>query len=317
MRLAVMTLQRQLIAKKTPLDLLVKSGLLISPDKDKFENRLMFPITDVSGRVIAFGGRTLDGKEPKYLNTNNTVLFDKSNCLYGLEYARHSIVSSATAVIVEGYTDCIMAHAKGVCSVVATMGTSMTNAHGRLLKRFAKNVVLMFDSDTAGIAAANRALEICVSQNIDIRLAFVPEGKDPCDYLISAGKEKFEHLIENAVEVFKFKWDRLTGNLKNSDSLADNKAAIEEFLQTVASALLSGSVGDIERGLLVNRLSKIIGLNNHQINAELNKRYKTAEKTASYNLENQKVTSIDWGSGGFAAAQRQVLEVLLNEPEPL
>jgi DNA primase len=174
----------------------------------------------------------------------------------------------------------------------------------------------MFDSDIAGIAAANRALEICISQNIDIKLAFVPEGKDPCDYLIAAGKEKFEQLIENAVEVFKFKWDKLCTNLKTSGSLADNKASIEEFLQTVASALVSGSVGDIERGLLVNRLSKITGLSSNQINAELNKRYKTAEKTATYNLDNQS-NDIDLGGrrsskDSLKSAESRVSSILLK-----
>jgi DNA primase len=310
-------LAKTAVAKKASVDFLVKAGLLLNHNKDKFSNRLIFPITDATGRIIAFGGRTLDQSDPKYLNTSNTVLFDKSNCLYGLEHARHSIVSSATAVVVEGYTDCIMAHAKGVSNVVATMGTSLTAGHARLLKRFAKSVVLMFDSDTAGHAAANRALEICISHQIDIKLAFVPQGKDPCDYLISAGKEKFQLLIDNAVEVFKFIWDRLTQNLDKTDSLADNKAAIEEFLQTVAAALHAGSVSPIDRGLLVNRLSKIIGLNSSQINAELGKRMKSAATAAAYNLENQKVVSIDWGAGGFAAAQRQVLEVLLNEPKLL
>ncbi len=304
-------------AKKASVDFLIKAGLLLNLNKDKFSNRLIFPITDATGRIIAFGGRTLDQSDPKYLNTSNTVLFDKSNCLYGLENARHSIVSSATAVVVEGYTDCIMAHAKGVCNVVATMGTSLTAGHARLLKRFAKSVVLMFDSDTAGLAAANRALEICISHQIDIKLAFVPQGKDPCDYLIFAGKEKFQLLIDNAVEVFKFIWDRLTQNLDKTDSLADNKAAIEEFLQTVATALHAGTVSPIDRGLLVNRLSKILCLSSSQINAELAKKMKGAAATAAYNLENQKVVSIDWGAGGFAAAQRQVLEVLLNEPKLL
>ncbi len=301
--------------KRQPLDLLVKTGLLVNQNKDKFSNRLIFPITDTSGRIIAFGGRTLDNSDPKYLNTNSTPLFDKSNCLYGLEYARHGMVASATAVVVEGYTDCIMAHAKGINNVIATMGTSLTTGHGKLLKRFAKNVVLMFDSDTAGQAAANRALEVCIAEQIDIKLAFVPQGKDPCDYLISAGQEKFQHLIDNAVEVIKFKWDKLTSHLEKTDTLADNKVAIEEFMQTVANAMQAGAIGHIERGLLVNRLSKILHLTSRQIDEELNKKFKVAQRTAAYNLENQKSVCLEWGSGALAAAQRQILEVILNEPK--
>jgi DNA primase len=304
-------------ANKASVDLLVKAGLLVNPHKDKFSNRLIFPITDVGSRIIAFGGRTLDNSDPKYLNTNTTPLFDKSNCLYGLEHARHAIVSSGTAVIVEGYTDCIMAHEKGVCNVVATMGTSMTPGHGKILKRFAKSVVLMFDSDTAGMAAANRALEICISLQIDIKIAFVPQGKDPCDYLIAAGKEKFQQLIDNAVELFEFKWKRLTHNLQNTDSLADNKAAIEEFIQTIAAALQSNSVSDLDRNLIILRLSKVTGLTPKQINSQLTQKMKNAAAANSYNLENRKVVNVDCTTGGSAAAQKQVLEVLLNEPKLL
>ena len=193
----------------------------------------MFPITDVTGRVIGFGGRTLDEKGAKYINSPTTVLFDKSNSLYGLEQARHKIVSTETAVVVEGYTDVIMAHSKGCDNVVATLGTSFTPGQGRILRRYAKRVVLIFDSDVAGIEAANRALEICLSLHIDISMASVPEGKDPCEFLLSAGKEQFERLVDEAVDVFQFKWNRLAESFGKDETLAGRKAAVEEFLQTV------------------------------------------------------------------------------------
>jgi DNA primase len=173
-------------AKKAPLKLLAQAGLITAQNQDKFVNRLMFTITDVTGRVIGFGGRTLDNNGAKYINSPTTVLFDKSNSLYGLEQARHEIVTTGTAVVVEGYTDCIMAHQFGCGNVVATLGTSLTAGHGRILRRFAKKVVLVFDSDVAGIEAANRALDVCLAQRIDIKLAFVSEGKDPCDFLLVA-----------------------------------------------------------------------------------------------------------------------------------
>ena len=117
----------------------------------------MFTIADVTGRIIAFGGRTLSGEGAKYINSPTTALFDKSNALFGLDHARHQMVSSDTGVVVEGYTDCIMAHQFGVSNVVATLGTSFTAGHARILRRYAKKVVLLFDSDTAGLEAANRA----------------------------------------------------------------------------------------------------------------------------------------------------------------
>jgi DNA primase len=306
-------------ARNIPVKLLEQAGLVAGRAgnglDDKFVNRLMFTITDVTGRVIGFGGRILDGEGAKYINSPTTVLFDKSHTLYGLEQARHKIVSSGTAVVVEGYTDVIMAHSRGCDNVVATLGTSFTSGHGRILRRYAKKVVLVFDSDTAGIEASNRALDVCLAGHIDIALASVPEGKDPCDFLLAAGKERFERLVDQAVDVFQFKWNRLTESLGRDETLAGKKAAIEEFLQTVAASLLSGNLTAIERGLIVNRLCKIVGLDSRQVNAELHKRIARTAKTTSYDVENQKVRSVDLGSGLLAAAQREVLEVLLNEPK--
>ncbi|MFH1716486.1 MAG: toprim domain-containing protein, partial [Planctomycetota bacterium] len=227
---------------------------------------------------------------------------------------RHEIVSTGTAVIVEGYTDCIMAHQFGCCNVVATLGTSFTAGHGRMLRRYAKKVILVFDSDVAGIEAANRALDVCLSQRLDIKLASVPEGKDPCDYLLTAGKEGFERLLENAADVFQFKWDRLKDKFSNDDTLAGKRAAIEEYLETIAVGLQAGRMSVIDFGLRVNQVSKIVGLESRQINAELNRRIRRAEKAGSYGGASEESMRVDYGQGVFAAAQREVLEVLLNEP---
>jgi DNA primase len=310
-------------ARGVPPKLLAHAGLIVNQGTgglgDKFVNRLMFPITDVTGRVIGFGGRTLDEAGAKYINSPTTVLFDKSNSLYGLEHARHQIVSTGVAVVVEGYTDCIMAHQFGCSNVVAALGTSFTTGQGRILRRYAKKAVLIFDSDAAGIEAANRALDVCLSQRIDIKLASVPEGKDPCDFLLTAGKERFERLADEAVDVFQFKWNRLLESFGRDDTLAGKKLAIEEFLQTIAASLWAGNLPAIDRGLIVNRLSKIISADPKEINAELSRRISRVAKAARYpdtiGKQNQKVQTIDFGRGLFAVAQREVLEVLLNEPK--
>ncbi len=306
--------------RNVPMKLLEQAGLIIAQNqarpegsqRDKFINRLMFPITDVTGRVIGFGGRTLEKEGAKYINSPTTILFDKSNSLYGLEQARHEIVSTGTAIVVEGYTDCIMAHQLGCANVVATLGTSFTAGQGRILRRYAKKAVLIFDGDTAGIEAANRALDVCLSQRIDIKLAAVPEGKDPCDFLLAAGKERFEQLADEAVDVFQFKWNRLTESFGSDDTLAGRKSAIEEFLQTIAASLWAGKLPPLDRGLVLNRLSKIIGLDVKELNAELSRRVDRVARAASYGAEDQKVRSIDFGRGLFATAQREVLEVLLG-----
>jgi len=295
--------------------LLENAGLITAQNQDKFVNRLMFTITDVTGRVIGFGGRALSDNGAKYINSPTTVLFDKSNSLYGLEHARHRIVSTETAVVVEGYTDCIMAHQLGCTNVVASLGTSLTTGHGRILRRYAKKVVIVFDSDAAGIEAANRALDVCLSQRIDIKLAFVPQGKDPCDFLLANGSEKFQQLIDNAVDVLQFKWDRLTEKLNADDTFAGRKAAVDEYLQTVATSIYAGMLKSIEGGLLVNRLSKIISLDSKDITAVLSRAATAAGRTASYTAREQNVTALDLGRGLAASAQREILEVLLNEPK--
>lgn len=297
---------------------LLDAGLVVSKDGggvyDKFRNRLMFPILDVTGRVVGFGGRTLGEKEAKYMNSPTTVLFDKSTSVYGLDKARHEIVSSGTVVVVEGYTDVIMAHQFGCRNVVATLGTSFTAGHARVLRRYAKRIVLIFDSDVAGAAAANRALEVCLAERIDIKLAFVPEGKDPCDFLLTSGRDAFEKVIAGAVDVMEFKWQRLVSGLGGSDNFVDKRAAIEEYLRTVATAIRSGRCDLLARGLIVSKLSGIIGLSCNQINRELARLTARLARGDSFAVQNQKVVSTDLPVGLFARAQREILEVLLNEP---
>jgi DNA primase len=178
-----------------------------------------------------------------------------------------------------------------------------------------RGTVLVFDSDVAGIEAANRALDVCLAQRIDIKLASVPEGKDPCDFLLAAGKEAFERLVDEAVDVFQFKWDRLREKFDSDDTLAGKRSAVEEYIQTIATGLQAGNVPALDCGLRVNQISRIIGLDSKQINAELNRRLRRAQRAADYERNNQEVQSADYGQGLFAAAQRELLEVLLNEPK--
>jgi len=312
---AVDGLAKAAAERKIPAQLLQQAGLTTASGQDKFVNRLMFVITDVTGRVIAFGGRTLDGTGAKYINSPTTPLFDKSNTLYGLEQARHQIVATGTAVVVEGYTDVIMPHQCGCTNLVATLGTSFTAGHGRILRRYAKRVVLLFDSDTAGMAAANRALEVCLSQHLDIKLAFVPQGKDPCDFALTAGKEGLDQVVAQATDVLQFKWDRLRETFAADDTLASRKGAVEEFLQAVAIGFGSNNLPVLESGLIVNKLAKMIGLPEVEIRKELGKRIKQPSAPVRTDGRTQDgVLATDWGEGLYAYAQREIIEVLLNEP---
>ena len=281
---------------------------------DKFRNRLMFPIVDVSGRVIGFGGRTLGDDPAKYMNSPATVLFDKSYSLYGLDRARHEIVQSGTVVVVEGYTDVIMAHQFGCKNVVATLGTSLTAGHAKILRRYAKRIVLIFDSDVAGIAAAARAMEICLAERIDIKIASVPPGMDPCDLLLAEGADAFKQIIENGVDVMEFQWNRLVERFEREDNLTDRRTASEEFMRSVATAAAAGNLDAISKGLIINRLARIVGVSAENINAELKRLRPRQANRASYAVQNQKVVNINLGSGFGAEAQKEIIEVLLNEP---
>ncbi|MDD5133777.1 MAG: DNA primase [Phycisphaerae bacterium] len=311
----ILTAARQ---KKIPDSLLLASGLIVKNEQgrlyDKFRNRLMFPIIDSSQRVIGFGGRTLGDDPAKYMNSPATVIFDKSNSVYALDKARHEIVSTGTAVIVEGYTDVIMAHRFECKNVVATLGTSFTAGHARLLRRFAKDIVLIFDSDIAGATAADRALEICLAEKIDIRLASVPQGKDPCDYVLAAGTEAFKRLIQNATDVMQYRWERLSEKLGKSDNLIDRRRATEDFLKTVSMAMSSGTVDAITQGLIINRLSRILQMRPEVIRKEIERRGASANRISINTVENQKVAKVATGADFGAKAQREIIEAVLNEP---
>ncbi len=299
--------------------LLVSAGLVVKREAqsgcyDKFRNRLMFPILDTSGRVIGFGGRTLGDDNAKYMNSPATVLFDKSSSLYGLDKARHSIVKLGKAIVVEGYTDVIMSSQYGIENVVAALGTSFTQGHARMLKRFASEIVMVLDSDDAGVAAANRALEVCLSQNIDVRIATVPEGKDPCEFLLARGSEAFAEVIDSAQDVLSYKWKRFKGEFDSTDSTVKKKQAVDEYLSVIAKAINSGYLDNISRGLVVGRISNLIGVSVDDVNKELARLSSREQRNAVSSIKNSKVASVALGGHYQDKAIQDVLEVLLNEP---
>jgi len=299
---------------------LVEAGLAVMREGengcyDKFRNRLMFPIADVTGRVVGFGGRTLGQDPAKYMNSPATALFDKSQLLYGLRQGRDSIVKASRVVVVEGYTDVLMAHQHGVSTVVAALGTSLTPEHARVLRRFAERIVLVFDSDVAGRAAANRALEVCLSGKVDVRLAFVPEGKDPCDFVSQAGPAAFEAVIEAAEDVLSFKWRHFAEELAGQDSLSKRTEAVGQFLKTVAMAVQAGKVDSLTLAMLIGRLSGLLGAPKSRIDEELQKLLK--QKPPSGRKTEQPDPAARPPSkpeNAVVMARREILEVLLHEP---
>jgi len=225
---------------------------------DRFRNRLIFPVLDAMGRVIAFGGRTLGEDTAKYLNSPESVLFNKSGALYGIHAAKDAIVRERTAVVVEGYTDCLMAHQYGVDNVIATLGTSLTTEHARLLSRYAERIVLVYDADAAGQKASDRAIEIFFRQQIEVRLATLPKGMDPCDFLLAKGADAFAELLSGATEALEYRWQLMSDQLEGEDTVHGRKRAVEEFILLVARACEQGNMDMMAEGLQLNNVAKLV-----------------------------------------------------------
>ena len=276
---------------------------------DRFRNRLIFPILNPAGEIVAFGGRALDPADrAKYLNSPDSILFDKSALLYALNWSREAIVAGGRAVVVEGYFDALMPLQAGVGNVVATMGTSLSDRHVRLLSRYAREVVLVFDSDLAGARAAERALELFLLQQIHVRVATIPEGKDPCDFCLAKGGEAFRSLVEAAPDALQYIWGRRLESCRQAgDDLAARRRAMEDFLRLVASSSAYGVIDSMRRGQLAQHIGHMLNISPGDLEAHMRRLIRQVPPRPTPGMANQGVPQGD--------PQRQVIEVLLNRPD--
>jgi len=235
---------------------------------DFLHHRLIFPIMDRLGRPIAFAGRKLDSDDdgPKYLNVAETPLFNKSGTLYGIHEAQRPIIEAKTAVIVEGYTDVIACHQAGVKNVIATMGTSLTADHAKALGRYAERVVLIFDADEAGQKAADRALEVFFRGEMDVAIVVLPEGQDPADLLQQEdGHEAWQQAIDDATDALDYQFGRIRHQFDHAQSLTGRQRLIDEYLDKLAGLGIT-RLDTVRRGLVVQRLAQLIGLESNELN---------------------------------------------------
>ncbi len=205
--------------KGVTMDAAEKAGLIIKKEKgfyDRFRGRLMFPITDVKGRVIGFGGRALGGGEPKYLNSPESNVFKKGETLYGFYQAKQGIIKEGKVIIVEGYFDLLALHYHGFTNSVATMGTALTVEHLKSLKGYAPLVYVLFDSDEAGKNAAIRALNLFLNEELSCRAVILPQAKDPDEFLAIAGGKGMEEAIKKAEPLMEFYLNELQKKIDTS-----------------------------------------------------------------------------------------------------
>jgi DNA primase len=189
----------------------------ISPYRN-FSKRLIFPIRSISGKIVGFSGRALEGEEPKYINSQE-VIFKKGENLYGLYEGKEEILKTKEVVLVEGYIDVILLHINGIKNVVSSMGTSFTEEQGKILKRFADRLYISFDPDTGGIEGTKRALEISEKYNFEIKIIIIPQNLDPDEYLLKFGKESFISLMKNSYDAITFLWNESENKHKNDETV--------------------------------------------------------------------------------------------------
>jgi DNA primase len=297
---------------------------------DRFRDRVQFPIRDARSQVVGFGGRILPGspladRGPKYYNSCDTPLFSKSEQLYGIDQARLAAEKAGYLAIVEGYTDVLMAHQMGVPQVVATMGTALNERHVRQIRRFVPRVVLVYDADEGGDKGVDRALALFASQEMELAIATLPTGLDPCDLLIREGPEPFKRVLTAAVDALEFKLDAMV-RTHDVSSIEGRRRVVDAVLEVISLATPQpGSAAAIKTELMVGRVARRLTLKEETIWSRLEElRRSRREKSDVVRARGRDVASaqtrgmIDASENRSAKAspeERRLLEILLAEPE--
>ncbi|MDD4563940.1 MAG: DNA primase [Eubacteriales bacterium] len=260
------SLYQYFMKKGTDLQILVELGL-ISQSKgknfDKYRNRIIFPIINTRGKVIGFGGRILGAGEPKYLNSPESAIFQKKNNLYGLNLTRQDINKEKYVILVEGYMDVISLYQHGIRNVSASLGTALTEKQAEMMKRYSDNVVLAYDADEAGQAAALRGLDILHKVGCKVKVMHISDGKDPDDFVKNKGKEEFLKLVKNAMPFADYKIYLLKQRLD-----LDTTEGSVEFLQETAKIL--GELSPVEAEIYIKKIARETNISEGAIRLEIN-----------------------------------------------
>jgi len=315
---------------------------------DRFRGRLMFSIRDARSRPIAFGGRVLPGvgdenpdrPEAKYINSPETPLFSKSGQLYALDLAKDAIKGGQGKdgqgiVVMEGYTDVIMAHQHGVTNAVAVLGTALGDRHVPLVRRFTDQITLVLDGDEAGqkrtMQILDELLALFVAQEIDLKILTLPQGADPCDVIDSHGREHFQQLLSTAVDALDHKIAAVTNGLASPTGKAPgthaSAQAVEEILGTVARAFPTGSssssVALMREQQVMSRLSRQFGIGEETIRTRLTAKRREQVSRSRTAFSNRQDSHSDASAAQrderfvLTAWEKELLELILHQPEVL
>lgn len=284
---------------------------------DAFRNRVMFPIIDVSGNVIAFGGRVLDDSKPKYKNSSDTPVFKKSRNLFALNFARLS--GSESMILCEGYMDVIAMHAAGFTNAIATLGTAITAEQARMLSRYTKKVIISYDADEAGQKAAMRAVKLLSDVGLDVTILKVPGAKDPDEYINTFGKDKFREVLNESKTKFEYHMESILS--KYDINLSQDKVKALYELEKVVSEIYSAA----ERDIHIQTISKTFGVDTKSIKSDVEriiaKSVKEYKQKESQRMQQDSIGYSDKVNTDFIKApavaknEEAVLGLLLVYPE--
>lgn len=298
---------------------MVAAGLAVMNDKghvyDRFRNRVMFPVIDTRGKIIAFGGRVLDDSKPKYLNSPETAAFKKSSTLFALNFAKNN--NNGRLILCEGYMDVISLHQAGFTQAVATNGTAITPEHARLISRYAKEVVIAYDSDSAGQNATNKAIKLLNETGISVRVLSLDDGKDPDEYIKAHGAEKFSRLLDGSGSHISFALNKARS--KYDINLPEDKSA---FLQDAAK-ILSEIYSPVEQEVYITKVCREADIPDGVLKAEISqviKRRKNSQKknelkNAHAKVIRDKLNPEKESNLKAAMAEEGLLAILLKHPD--
>lgn len=294
-------------------DEILQTGLVNKTVKgefiDRFRKRLMFPIMDVSGKVIAFGGRKLEKNEKlaKYINSNENLVYSKKKHLFALNLAKQS--NSKKLILVEGYMDAVSLYQRGITNVIASLGTALTEEQGRLIRKYSEQVIISYDSDSAGQDAILRALGILDKQGCDARVLQMEGAKDPDEYVVKYGSGRFNLLVENAISLTEFKIKMLKQKYDLNNS-GDKIRFLKELTKILAEV-----ENKIEREIYVDKISQMYNISKEAIYAEINKNlYKSSkEDVLSKTISKKKKENIV--SEATLKREKMILFLLINHFE--
>ena len=303
-------LARHLSNRKVALNDAERVGLIVKKERgyyDRFRERLIIPIRDTSGRVVGFGGRSMSGREPKYLNSPESPLFKKSEVLYGLCEARKAIVRKGYALIVEGYFDLIALHIKGFTHTVATMGTALTGGHLRRLRGSAREIYTLFDGDDAGRKAAVRGLDLFLDEGVPSRAVFLPTGLDPDDFIRHKGVEALDAAVADAAPLMEFFLRELTGRY-DCTTATGKVAFMDEALPRLRR------IGNVtERGHYAEMVATLLAVGVDVVYTALKSAGKGSGGAPSVQGRERELIGIREGT----KAEEQIVKVILFHPELL